>query len=208
VHSSAIWQRSDLALHREDAVDDDEDPAVVVARLLQGALQLVHPVVAKGAQLRAAEDAAVEDRGVVARVGDDGVAGREQRPQRREVRLRPRRGDERLLGPHPVGDLLLELEVQLDRPVEQARAGQAGAVRLQGRPRALDDALVGGQPEVVVGAEHDPRGALHLDDGSGGSLERAEVGQDVGRAGGGELVGALVAADLGEDVVCRGGHVA
>ena len=106
------------------------------ARLLERALELVDPVVAEGAQLRAAEDAAVEDRGVVAGVGDDGVARRQQRAERREVRLRAGREDERLLGAHPVGDLLLELEVQRDRAVEQARAGQAGAVRRAARRAA------------------------------------------------------------------------
>ena len=111
------------------------------------------------------------------------------------------RGDERLLGAHPLGDLLLELEVQRDRAVEQARAGQPGAVLRQRVVRGLDDALVGGQAEVVVGAEHDPLGALHLDDGAGRALERAEVGQHVGLARGAQLLGALVAADLGEDVV-------
>ena len=36
--------------------------------------------------------------------------------------------------------------------------------------RALDDALVAGQAEVVVRAEHDPLGALHLDDRAGRAL--------------------------------------
>ena len=44
---------------------------------------------------------------------------------------------------------------------------------------ALDHALVAGQPEVVVRAEHDPLGALHLDDRQRPALERAEVGQRV-----------------------------
>ena len=93
------------------------------------------------------------------------------------------------------------------RAVEQARAGQARAVLLERVARAGDDARVVGQPEVVVGAEHDPLGALHLDDGAGGRLERAEVGQQVRLAGGPELFGALVAAHLAEDVDGRR-HVA
>ena len=46
-------QRGDVALHREHAVDDDEDAAAVAGRLLERALELVHAVVAEGAQLRA-----------------------------------------------------------------------------------------------------------------------------------------------------------
>jgi hypothetical protein len=164
--------------------------------------------VAEDPQLGAAQQAAVEDRGVVAGVGDDGVAGRQQRPERREVRLMAGREDDRLLGAHPLGDLLLELEVQRDRPVEQPRASQPGAVLVQRGLGALDDALVGSQAEIVVGAEHDPLGALHLDDRARGALERAEVGQQVGVAGVLQLLGAVMAADLCKDVLCRGSHVA
>jgi len=80
--------------------------------------------VAKRAQLGPAQQAAVEDRGVVARVGDDGVAGAEDRPQGADVGLVAGGEDDRVLGALPVGDLLLELEVQRRGAVEQARAGQ------------------------------------------------------------------------------------
>jgi hypothetical protein len=181
-------ERGDVALHREHAVDDDEDPAVVAAGLLERALELVHAVVAVRAELRARQQAAVEDRGVVARVGDDRVARREDRPERADVRLVAGREDDRVLGAHPVGELALELEVQRRRAVEQARAGQPGAEAVEGGLRAGDDALVAGQPEVVVRAEHDPLGALHLHDRARGPLEDAEVGQDVGLAGGAQLL--------------------
>ncbi len=144
---------------------------------------------------------------MVAGVRDDGVAGGQERAERRQVRLVARGEDDRLLGAHPVGDLALELEVQRDRAVQQPRARQAGAVLRQRVGRALDDALVAGQPEVVVGAEHDPLRALHLDDRSRGTFERAEVRQQVELARGAQLLGALVAAHLGKDVSCRGGHV-
>src|SRR6202020_2723934 len=47
-------------------------------------------------------------------------------------------------------------DVQVDRPVEKARAGQAGAVLVDRVERPLPDPFVAGQTEVVVGAEHDP----------------------------------------------------
>ena len=59
-------QRGDVALHREHAVDDDEHPAAVLLGLLQPVLEQIQPVVAEGAKLRPREDAAVQDRGVVA----------------------------------------------------------------------------------------------------------------------------------------------
>ena len=66
---------------------------------------------------------------MVAGVDDDGVAGPEQRAERADVRLVAGGEDDRVLGAHPLGELALELEVQRRRAVEQARAGQPGAVR-------------------------------------------------------------------------------
>ena len=176
----------------------------------------------KRAQLRAREQAAVEDRGVVAGVDDHRVRGRENRAERREVGLVAGREHERGVGVHPFGDLPLELQVQRDRPVQEARAGEPGAVAVQSVLGAGHHALVAGQPEVVVGAEHDPLGALHLDHGHRRRGEDVEVGQHVGLAGGAQQLLALVAADLREDVhrmraervvggcrggVCRSGHI-
>src|SRR5207248_10539987 len=73
-------QVADVALHREDAVDDDQYAAAVAGGPLEHLLQLVHAVVAEGPQLGAGEAAAVEDRGVVGRVADHRVAGLEDRP--------------------------------------------------------------------------------------------------------------------------------
>src|SRR4051794_6850038 len=116
------------------------------------------------------------------------------------------REDDRVLGAHPVGDLGLELEVQRRRAVEQARAGEAGAVALESVHGALLDALVGGQAQVVVGAEHHALGALHLDHRHGRRLDQAEVGEQVLLARGAKQLGAVVVACFGEDVDA-GGHI-
>src|SRR5215218_9631805 len=200
-------QRRDVALHREHAVDDDEDPAAVARGFLERALELVHAVVPVRAQLGARQQAAVEDRGVVARVGHDGVAGGEDRAERARDGLVAGGEHDGVVGAHPLRELALELQVQRGGAVEQARAGQAGAEALERLAGARDDALVAGQAEVVVGAEHDPLGALHLDDRTGGALDEPEVGQDVRLAGGAQLLGPLVAADLGEDVDLGACHV-
>jgi hypothetical protein len=46
-----LGQRSDVPLHREDAVDDHEHAAAVLCRALEHALELVEAVVAEGPQL-------------------------------------------------------------------------------------------------------------------------------------------------------------
>ena len=65
---------------------------------------------------------------------------------------------------------------------------------------ALLDALVAGQAQVVVGAEHDPALALHLDHGQGWALEHVEVGQCAQLASDPKSFEILVLARLGEDV--------
>src|ERR1019366_377886 len=77
---------------------------------------------------------------------------------------------------------------------------------MQGILSPLHHTLVAGQPEIVVGAEHDPLGALHLHNGHRRRGEDMEVGQHVGLARGAQKLLALVATDLGKDV-CRSGHI-
>jgi hypothetical protein len=124
----------------------------------------------------------------------------EHRAERADVGLVAGGEHDRVLGVHPLGELLLELQVQRGGAVEQPRAGQPGSVAVQSVLGALHHALVGGEPEVVVGREHDPRRALHLHDWHRGRLDRAEVRHQVGLARGAQQLLALMTADLREDV--------
>ncbi len=108
-------------------------PAAVGLGSLELLGEQVQPPVAERAQLGPRQQAAVEDRGVVAGVGDHRVAGTEDRAERPDVGLVAGREHDRVLRAHPLGDLALEVEVQGDRAVQQARAGQAGAVALRRR---------------------------------------------------------------------------
>jgi hypothetical protein len=202
-----VHERRDVSLHREHSVHHHQHAATVVLGALQRTLELVHAVVPEWAQLRLREQRSVEDRRVVGRVNDNCVLRAQYRPQSADVRLMAGREHERVVASHPLGELALELEVKRGGPVEQPRPGQAGAVAGERVARSLYHALVAGQAEVVVGGEHDPRGALHLHDRHRGRLDRAEVGHQVGLARGPQELLALVTANLGEDV-CRCGHSA
>ena len=90
--------------------------------------------------------------------------------------------------------------MQRRRPVHQPRPGEACAVGLERISRRLLDPLVAGQAEVVVGAEHDRLVALHLDDRAGLRGEQAEVGEEVVLLRRFQLLEAVVAARLLEDV--------
>jgi hypothetical protein len=133
--------------------------------------------VAERPQARAGELAAVEDGGVIAGIADHGVAGLEDRADAAEVRLVAGRVHHHVLRAHPLGELALELGVERGGAVQEPRAGDPGAVGLEGVAGGLLDPFVGGQPEVVVGAEHDRLAPLHLDHGAGLGLEDAEIGE-------------------------------
>ena len=87
--------------------------------------------------------------------------------ERAEVGLVAGREDDRVLGAHPVGELAARARGggRSCRSAAASRSGRCRSARAR-RARRLD-ALVAGQPEVVVGAEHDPLGALHLHDRAG-----------------------------------------
>ena len=195
-----LAERRHVALHREDPVHHHEDAAAVPGRALEHRLELVHPVVAERPDPGARHHHRVEDRGVVGRVADHGVAGVEQRRDAADVRQVAGREDERVVGAHPVGDLLLELDVQRDRPVEEARAGQRRPVLLERVAGSLLDALVAGQAEVVVRAELDPLGALHRDDRPRLAFEQPEIRHQVLLAGRAKLLHAVVRAGFLEEV--------
>ncbi len=195
-----VYEWRYVALHREDAVDYDEHATAVALGALQRALELVHAVVPEGTHLRLGKQYAVEDRGVIGRVHDHGVLCVEQRSERADVCLVAGGEDDRVVGLHPFGELALELEVQWRGAVQQARACKSCAVAGERVARALHHPLVAGQAQVVVGGEHDAWGALHLHDRHRRRLDRAEVGHQVGLAGGLQKLFALVAADLREHV--------
>ena len=101
---------------------------------------------------------------------------------------------------HPLGQLAFELGVERSGPVQEARPGQAGAVPLERVAGGLLDALVAGQAQVVVRAEHHLLGALDLHQRARLGLDQAEVGEEVLLARGLELLEAVVASRLLEDV--------
>ena len=105
-----------------------------------------------------------------------------------------------VLGPHPVGELALQLDMHRRGAVEKARPGDAGPVLLERVASRLLDPLVGGQPQVVVGAEHDRLASLHLHHGPGLGLEDPEIGEEVALLGGFELLGPVMGPGLLEDV--------
>ena len=137
---------------------------------------------------------------MVAGVGDHGVTRPQDRAERPDVRLMAGGEHQRRLAAEPFGQLAFELQVQIGRAVQEARARQPGPVAAQCVECAAVHPLVAGQAQVVVGPEHDPLTALHLHDRKRGPLQHAEVGHQVELASRAQLLEPVVLTGLCEDV--------
>ncbi len=101
-------QIGDDAVHREDAVGGDQ-PEARVCGLLQLRLEVGHVVVGVAVAPRLGEPHAVDDRGVVQRVGDDRVLLRQQRLEQPAIGVEAGGVEDRVLHAEERRDLRLEL---------------------------------------------------------------------------------------------------
>ena len=116
------------------------------------------------------------DAGVVFPVADHVVVAAHQRGDDAHVGLEARaEGDDARLA-QEFGQRVLQLQVHLQCAVEEARAGAARAILLQRLDAGLYHHRVGGQTQIVVGAQHDAALALHDDLHVLPGLQRMEVG--------------------------------
>ena len=116
----AVGQRADLAqlgeiaIHREYAIGDDDDAAgTALARRLQLGFEVVHVAIGEAEALRLGEPDAVDDRGVVQGIGDDGVLLAEQRLEDRAIGIEAGGEQDRVIHAEIVRDAALEREMQV-----------------------------------------------------------------------------------------------
>ena len=161
-----LGQPREVSLHGEDPVGDDELPLPRLARS-EPVAKLVHRRVlvdhlARGSR----EPDGVDDRGVVELVReDDGVLVGERRDG---CLVRVPAGDvgQRRLRADEVGELALELVVDLERPADEAHRARARPVAAEPLDPRLDHLRSRCEPEVVVRREDEhPASALHLHHG-------------------------------------------
>ena len=147
-----LVERREVAVHREDAVGDDQPTpgALAASQLL---LEVGHVPVAVAQALRLAQPDAVDDRGVVELVGDDRVLGAEQHLEHAAVGVEAGREQDRGLGAEKRGELVLELDVLGLRAADEPHAGHPEAPRVERACAAATSRGSFGQPQVVVGAE-------------------------------------------------------
>ncbi len=148
----------DVAIHREHAVGDDQDQPPVatarparLARLAEDVAQRFDVGVRVDLARRLGQPHAVDDRGVVERIGHDQVrlAGdrRDDPGVGREAGLEGQDRGRAL----EVGQFRLERLVHRHRPGDRPDRAAAGAELAHGFERGGADPRVVGEPEIVVG---------------------------------------------------------
>ncbi len=140
-------QRGRVAVDGEDRVGHDDRRALVGPQCLAYGVRFG---VRDDLGAATGQPAAVDQRGVVAGVGDDERAVRRQRGDRGEVGRVARGEDERRLEAAELGQLAFQLVMEFRRAGDQPGAGGAAAPGPRGPRRALGDLGVAGQAQVVV----------------------------------------------------------
>ena len=158
-----LVERGNVAVHREDAVGHD-DAVTLGLGGLQAVFQLVHVGVGVAVALGFAQTYAVDDRGVVERIGNDGVVLVEQRFENAAVGIEAGGVEDGVFRAEEFGDLLLEFLVQVAGTADEADGRHAVAVGVERLLGGFHQLGVVGQAEIVVGAEiQDILAGRHLD---------------------------------------------
>ena len=177
-------ERSGVAVHREDAVGDDDAEALRLGAL-EALLQFGHVGVGVAVAHGLAQTHAVDDGGVVEGVGDDGVLLGEERLEDTAVGVEAGGVENRILGAEEVGDGLFELLVDVLAAADEADGGHAEAAGVHRALGRLNQTGVVREAEVVVCTEIQYLATADLDFGALGRTDDAFVlvearGLDVG----------------------------
>ncbi len=149
-----LVQRGNHSIHREDAVGDyDLLHRAIGIRLLQLRFQIGHVGVGVAVALRLGKAHAIDDRGMVERVGDDRIVLAEQRLEYTAVGIEAGSIQDGVVGAVELGDLPLESLVKILRAADEADRAHPVAMRVERGVSGLDDSRMGAEPQVVVRAE-------------------------------------------------------
>ena len=155
-----LRQLGQVSFHGEDAVHHDELHGILGAAF-EAALQVLHVVVLVVQALGKTEPAAVHDGGVVTVVADDEVVLGEELGNDAAVHGEAGREHQGFVFAHKGGQFFLQLDVKIQRTVEETGAGAAGTVFLEGLDARVDNAVVSGESGIGVGAEHEDLLSVH-----------------------------------------------
>ena len=148
-------QRPDVAIHRENAVGNQQFSAGHRVQFGQNPLRRRHVFVRENVDLGPGEPAAIDDAGMVQLVGNDMVVRSEDR--RNRARVGGKAGLKHHASFHVLEgrDALFQLQVQLHGAGNSAHRARTHAILAHRFERRLAQARMRGQPQVIVGGEVD-----------------------------------------------------
>jgi hypothetical protein len=146
-------QRGDVTAHAVHAVHHHQ-LARFGRQVRQHALQAGDVVVQETLHFGAAHHARIHDAGMVILVDDDIIVFAQDRRDGAHVGLVAGGKYQRSFLAHIRGQAAVQLQMQFQRAVQEARPGHAGAISLHSVDRCLAHARIGRQPQIIVGADH------------------------------------------------------
>ena len=177
-------QRRDVAVHREDAVGDDEAAPVLRQVLLDFRFQVGGIAVLVDDDLGAAQARAVDDAGVVEAVGEDDILAPDQWGEGGLVGDEAALDVERILDIFEFCDGPFEFLVDGERSGDGAHRRRPGTEAVDGGFGGVFQAVVVGQAEIVVGAEVEHFFVVYGHPRAGWRVDGAQVDEEAAVAQG------------------------
>ena len=174
-----FWQFGKVALHREDAIDHDEFDGFL-RQFLEHTLEILHVVVLVVQLLGKGETASIDNRSMVAIVANHEVVLAQQSRDDALIYGETCREAEAIVLTDVFGNLLFELNVQVERSVEETASGTTRAILVECSLSCIDDTLVASQTRIGIRAEHQHLVTTHLNLRSLLSFNSAEIRIHVG----------------------------
>ncbi len=167
-----LVQRSGIAVHREDPVGAD-DAETLRLRFLETLLQFGHVGIGITIAHGLAQTHAVDDRGMVQRIGNDGVLLREKGFENAAVGIEAGGIENRILRTEIVRHGLFQLLVHVLAAADETHRRHAVTTGVHRLFRRFDQPRIVRKTQVVVGTEVQHLAARHFDLGPLGRLDHA-----------------------------------
>jgi len=138
-----LRQKSQVAAHAVEAIHHDKS-SLIGRNTRQDAFQIGHIVVAETASLTQSQTRSVHQAGMIFLVKKDHIAAHNHGADHPQVGLHAGGKNEGGFLANPFGQLMFQLLMQLQRAIEEARAGTRSAKLLNRIDGGLPDARVSG----------------------------------------------------------------
>ena len=159
------FERSERAIHGKDAIGDNQACSSAFC-FMQFCLKIVQVPIGVAQSLGLAQANAIDDRGVIERIGEHRVFFRQQGFKKPPIRIETRGVENCVIHAEKCRQFLLQRSMYLVRAADEAHRGHAVAVLIKRTMCRLEHRRVIGQSKVVVGAQIEHFSVAHLNQGA------------------------------------------